>query len=113
MDKRVSDEPHTVVDRTACELRLEKGRRIGFAEYGAPEGQPVIVLHGTPGSRMLFESTDSVARKMGFRIVAPDRRMNWGMLLNSRDSRVLPFVPIGTETTWRRLAPAWISISIV
>jgi pimeloyl-ACP methyl ester carboxylesterase len=73
MDKRVSDEPHTVVDRTACELRLEKGRRIGFAEYGAPEGQPVIVLHGTPGSRMLFESTDSVARKMGFRIVAADR----------------------------------------
>ena len=73
MDKRVLDEPHTVVDRTACVLRLEKGRRIGFAEYGAPEGLPVIVLHGTPGSRMLFESTDAVARKMGFRIVAPDR----------------------------------------
>lgn len=73
MDQRVLDEPHTVVDRTACVLRLEKGRRIGFAEYGAPEGLPVVVLHGTPGSRMLFESTDSVARKMGFRIVALDR----------------------------------------
>ncbi|MEM9591607.1 MAG: alpha/beta fold hydrolase [Pseudomonadota bacterium] len=80
MDQRVVDQPHTVVDkphtvvdRTACVLRLEKGRGVGFAEYGAPEGLPVIVLHGTPGSRMLFESTDAVARKMGFRIVALDR----------------------------------------
>ena len=46
-------------------------------------------------------------------IVVPDRLRNCGMLRNSRDSRVLGFVAIGTEATLKRLLPAWISISIV
>lgn len=73
MDKYVLDDPDIFAERSSRVLRLADGRCLGYAEYGAPDGQPVIVLHGTPGSRMLFESTDAVARKMGFRIVAPDR----------------------------------------
>ena len=73
MDKRVLDDPNIIANRSSRVLGMADGRRLGYAEYGAPEGQPVIVLHGTPGSRLLFESTDAVARKMGFRIVAPDR----------------------------------------
>jgi pimeloyl-ACP methyl ester carboxylesterase len=73
MDKRVSDDPDRIADRSARVLQMEDGRRIGYAEYGAPDGHPVIVLHGTPGSRTLFASMADVARKMGFRIIAPDR----------------------------------------
>ena len=73
MDKRVSNDPDRIADRSARVLQMEDGRRIGYAEYGAPDGHPVIVLHGTPGSRTLFASMADVARKMGFRIIAPDR----------------------------------------
>ena len=30
-------------------LRLADGRRLGFAEYGAGSGQPLLFFHGTPG----------------------------------------------------------------
>lgn len=29
-------------------LRLLDGRRLGYAEYGNPEGEPVFLVHGTP-----------------------------------------------------------------
>ncbi|MEM7192486.1 MAG: alpha/beta hydrolase, partial [Pseudomonadota bacterium] len=73
MDQHLADDPYTIADRSARVLCLANGRRIGYAEYGAPDGQPVMALHGTPGARTMFASTDSVARKMGFRIIAPDR----------------------------------------
>lgn len=54
-------------------IDLEDGRRLNYAEYGAPDGLPVIALHGTPGSRLKFESADRPAREQGLRIVALDR----------------------------------------
>jgi len=53
--------------------RLADGRRIGFAEYGDPDGLPAIALHGTPGSRDMFALTDAGARARGLRIIAPER----------------------------------------
>src|SRR6185295_1108628 len=35
-------------------LRLADGRRLGYAEYGAPDGDPVFLFHGTPCSRLMF-----------------------------------------------------------
>jgi pimeloyl-ACP methyl ester carboxylesterase len=49
------------------------GRTVAYAEYGAPDGTPVLFLHGTPGSRVLGRLFDDVARKRCCRIVAPDR----------------------------------------
>lgn len=54
-------------------LVLPGERRIGCAEYGDPEGQPVLALHGTPGSRLMFALADGAARDRGLRIIAPDR----------------------------------------
>jgi pimeloyl-ACP methyl ester carboxylesterase len=54
-------------------LRLADGRPIGFAEYGDPEGLPVLALHGTPGSRFMFALTDHAARRRRLRIIAPER----------------------------------------
>ena len=54
-------------------LVLSNGRRIGCAEYGDPEGLPVLALHGTPGSRLMFALTDRSARERGVRIIAPER----------------------------------------
>jgi pimeloyl-ACP methyl ester carboxylesterase len=34
------------------------GRRLGVCEWGDPEGAPIFLLHGTPGSRFLREPGD-------------------------------------------------------
>jgi len=49
------------------------GRHIAYAEYGDPDGRPVVFLHGTPGSRRLGRLFDPAARRTGVRIVALDR----------------------------------------
>ena len=72
MDVRV-DMEKPIGDRASCVLRLAGGRQLGYAEYGAPNGLPVIALHGTPGSRFMFALTDEVARERGIRLIAPER----------------------------------------
>lgn len=53
---------------------LWDGTRVTYMDAGAPDGSTVILLHGTPASRM--EATgqlDAAARELGLRLVAPDR----------------------------------------
>ncbi len=73
MDTRGTDEPGITADRSSRVLRLASRRCIGYAEYGAPDGRPVIALHGTPGSRYMFALIDEGARARGLRIIAPER----------------------------------------
>lgn len=54
-------------------LRLPDGRRLGFAEYGAPDGRALLFFHGTPGARLMARFADPIARRHGIRIVAPER----------------------------------------
>lgn len=54
-------------------LTLPGGRRIACAEYGDPNGLPVLALHGTPGSRLMFALADGAARGRGVRLIAPER----------------------------------------
>lgn len=62
--------PHA--DRVSV-ARLDDGRTVAYAEYGDPDGRPLLLLHGTPGSRVLGELFDAAARERGVRVVAPDR----------------------------------------
>ncbi len=55
------------------DIRLRDGRFLGFAEYGAPDGRPVLYFHGLPASRFEAGLTDQAAVRLGVRIVAPDR----------------------------------------
>ena len=73
MDTIVTDEKSGVSDRLSRTHRLADGRTIGYAEYGDPDGLPVIALHGTPGSRFMFALTDEGARAGGLRVIAPER----------------------------------------
>jgi pimeloyl-ACP methyl ester carboxylesterase len=56
-------------------FRLRDGRRISYAEFGAPDGRPVLALHGTPASRLMYAIAASSAARLGLRLIAPDR---WG-----------------------------------
>ena len=55
-------------------IALGDGRTILLREYGDPAGQPVIALHGTPASRLMYAAAKS-AGAHGLRLIAPDR---WG-----------------------------------
>jgi pimeloyl-ACP methyl ester carboxylesterase len=52
---------------------LADGRRISWAEYGSPSGAPLVLLHGTPGSRLQFQSLHAAATAHGVRVVTPER----------------------------------------
>ena len=54
-------------------LRLPDGRRLSYARYGAAAGPALFALHGTPGSRHMYEPADAPARALGLRLIAPDR----------------------------------------
>jgi pimeloyl-ACP methyl ester carboxylesterase len=54
-------------------LQLHDGRRLGFAEYGRPDGQPCFYFHGHPGSRLEAEVAHELAASAGIRVVALDR----------------------------------------
>ena len=54
-------------------IDLPGGRTLGYAEYGDAAGLPVFAFHGTPGSRFMFRLVDEPARRLGLRIIAPDR----------------------------------------
>jgi pimeloyl-ACP methyl ester carboxylesterase len=54
-------------------LKLPDGRRVACAEFGVSSGLPVLALHGTPGSRLMFGLADKAARERGIRLIAPER----------------------------------------
>jgi pimeloyl-ACP methyl ester carboxylesterase len=57
------------------EIKLRDGRRLAYAEYGRPGGQPVIHCHGAPSSRVegnLILDEATVAA-LGLRVIIPDR----------------------------------------
>lgn len=55
-------------------FRLACGRRVGFAEYGAPRGRPIFWFHGTPGGRgQIAPDARVVAREMGVRLISLER----------------------------------------
>jgi pimeloyl-ACP methyl ester carboxylesterase len=52
---------------------LADGRRMSWAEYGSPDGAPLVILHGTPGSRLQFRWMHQPAAAAGIRVIAPER----------------------------------------
>ncbi len=54
-------------------VHLDAGRRLRFREHEPADGLPVFVLHGTPGSRLVFESWIADAASKGIRLISYDR----------------------------------------
>lgn len=53
---------------------LADGRHMSYAEYGLPEGHPVLYFHGTLSSRLEpLLLGDGIFSSHGLRIIAPDR----------------------------------------
>jgi len=53
---------------------LDGGRSLGYAEYGDPEGDPVLWFHGTPGARKQIPPDAPVlAAERGIRLIGVER----------------------------------------
>jgi pimeloyl-ACP methyl ester carboxylesterase len=55
-------------------LTLPDSRRLAYAEYGEPNGHPVLYFHGSPSSRLepLILGNEAIAQN-GIWVIAPDR----------------------------------------
>lgn len=49
------------------------GRALGYADCGDPDGDPLVVFHGFPNSRVFGALFDETGRERGIRIIAPER----------------------------------------
>jgi pimeloyl-ACP methyl ester carboxylesterase len=57
----------------AGRLELGGGRVLGYDDVGDPQGRPVVYLHGTPDARTARHPDDSLAARLGVRLLAVDR----------------------------------------
>jgi pimeloyl-ACP methyl ester carboxylesterase len=55
-------------------LTLPDGRKLAYAEFGKPDGYPLLYCHASPSSRLepLFLGDDIVSQ-LGLRVICPDR----------------------------------------
>jgi len=60
--------------KTENHIALPDGRKLAYAEFGKPDGFPVLYFHGTPSSRLEpLVFGDEAFSRLGLRLLAPDR----------------------------------------
>jgi pimeloyl-ACP methyl ester carboxylesterase len=55
------------------QVKTPDGRQLSTRVYGDPDGRPVFLLHGTPGSRLGPHPRAAVLHRLGVRLIAFDR----------------------------------------
>ncbi len=60
-------------DRIEHRIPAADGRTLAVAEWGDPDGFPIVAIHGTPGSRLGRWRDASIYERMGVRRVTFDR----------------------------------------
>jgi pimeloyl-ACP methyl ester carboxylesterase len=58
---------------SSCTILSENGRKIQIIESGKQDGVPILVLHGAPGSRLLYHTWVEDALPQGLRLISYDR----------------------------------------
>ena len=62
----------TAVPQSDSAVTLHDGRSLAYAEWGNPAGRPVVLFHGTPGSRLLCPDEDATV-SADVRLITIDR----------------------------------------
>jgi pimeloyl-ACP methyl ester carboxylesterase len=61
------------IEKGECIVKLSDGKNLCFAEYGKPDGIPVLLFHGNPGVRFSWRLYPGFPYLPKIRIIAPDR----------------------------------------
>ena len=69
----VSDVPASEASTAEPTVVAHDNGRLAYTEYGDPDGDPIVFLHGTPGSRLLGSLFETAAEEHGIRLLAVDR----------------------------------------
>lgn len=56
-----------------AEIRLKDGRQLCYADYGDPQGKPILFFHSIIASRLQGPPDTSLLNQMGIRLIVPDR----------------------------------------
>ena len=72
-------------------VELPDGRTLAYAEWGDPQGRPVVTCHGTPGCRLNRHPNQDLVRSTGARVIAFDRP-GYGQSSRHRGRRVVDVV---------------------
>ena len=64
-------------------IKLSDNRRLCYAEFGDPAGEPIFLFHDSPGSRLFWSSLPGSPFCKGLRFIALDRP-GWGLTDFSR-----------------------------
>ncbi len=62
-----------MMDNRDSVVVLRGGRRLGYREFGDPDGTPLLYFHGFPGSRLEAAFANSMLRRNRIRLVAIER----------------------------------------
>jgi len=69
----VSDVPASEASTAEPMFVAHDNGRLAYTEYGDADGDPIVFLHGTPGSRLLGSLFETAAEEHGIRLLAVDR----------------------------------------
>lgn len=72
-------------------IDLPDGRTLAYAEWGDPDGRPILNCHGTPGCRLNRHPNQDLVRSTGARVIAFDRP-GYGRSTRKRGRRVVDVV---------------------
>jgi pimeloyl-ACP methyl ester carboxylesterase len=65
--------PGTIPEHIEHRIRTPDGRTIAVAEWGDPDGLPVVMFHGTPGGRIAWWHDPTIYSRHGLRRLTFDR----------------------------------------
>lgn len=91
----VSDPPARAASTAEPTVVVHENGRLAYTEYGDADGDPVVLFHGTPGSRLLGALFETAAEERGVRLLVVDRP-GYG---NSEPWRSRSITDAGTYTT--------------
>jgi pimeloyl-ACP methyl ester carboxylesterase len=60
-------------ERDSQTMTLSDGRTLGYAQFGHPQGYPLIYFHGYPSSRLEGSAIDSIALRRRIKLLTLDR----------------------------------------
>ena len=69
---------------------LNDGRKLGYIEYGNPDGLPIFLFHGTPGSRIFGLEDEPLIQKENLRVITPERP-GYGVSDPLKDREIISF----------------------
>jgi len=65
--------PTTTRPTASHRITLPDGRALAVDEYGAPDGRPLLFIHGWPSAAVQGALLHHAARDLGLRVIAPSR----------------------------------------